>query len=269
MELYHIIERMHEKKGRAPAGALSGNSSRECSSSMFPPPVMPELPSNPFATRYIRPGATPYLYGDFSREDLVSRFGELGHRCQILGPHGSGKSSLMLDLLPSLQDRFACRARHVVFPESPRSEQSRRLRGILWNLTVGESATDNHDQCRVQVIRDRPGQAGWRLLLAVDGFEQLNRLSRWMLKTVSRLTRTSLLVTTHGDIGLPTLATTQVDYVKARQIIANLLGGRAQVDALINDEELQEQLDARDGNLREVLFWLYDRWAERPRHGAG
>src|SRR5687767_3485333 len=60
--------------------------------------------SNPFATRFTRPGALEFLFaGDESIGGLVSKLSANCWRGQIIGPHGSGKSTLLAALLPALE----------------------------------------------------------------------------------------------------------------------------------------------------------------------
>ncbi len=55
--------------------------------------------SNPFSTRFVRPGALAYRFppGE-SAATLVERLAASGWRGQIVGPHGSGKSTLVAAL---------------------------------------------------------------------------------------------------------------------------------------------------------------------------
>src|SRR5262245_49587973 len=60
--------------------------------------------SNPFSTRFIRPGAIPFIFSaGESAESLVDHLRVNNWRGQIIGPHGSGKSTLLAALLPALQ----------------------------------------------------------------------------------------------------------------------------------------------------------------------
>src|SRR3954454_24922938 len=62
------------------------------------------MSSNPFATRFIRPGAIPFLFldGD-SAEAIVERLEANQWRGQIIGKHGSGKSTLLATLAPVIE----------------------------------------------------------------------------------------------------------------------------------------------------------------------
>ena len=69
--------------------------------------------SNPFCTRFVRPGAIPYR---FDTQDGESDCGEAAEKLLeqlasrrfglIVGEHGSGKSTLLQTLIPKLDDRF-------------------------------------------------------------------------------------------------------------------------------------------------------------------
>jgi hypothetical protein len=64
------------------------------------------MASNPFSSRYLEPGAIPFCFRDKQTlEVLAQRFGKWQHRghssslrLAIVGPHGSGKSTLMSHL---------------------------------------------------------------------------------------------------------------------------------------------------------------------------
>ena len=63
---------------------------------------------NPFATRFVRPGVIPYRFDDRRTvADLVATLREHGWRGEIIGPHGSGKSTLVQTLIPALQEAGA------------------------------------------------------------------------------------------------------------------------------------------------------------------
>ena len=63
-------------------------------------------PHNPFSSERIRPGALTYLTGEGeSVDDLIDRLEGTGFRGQIVGPHGTGKSTLLADLAAELARR--------------------------------------------------------------------------------------------------------------------------------------------------------------------
>lgn len=187
--------------------------------------------SNPFATRYIAPGAIPFLFADRqSVQSLVDRLPTQGWWGQIVGPHGSGKSSLLGELLA------VCDA------------QGRDVR--RWTL--------RDRQRRLPMTID--DARGWsaKTLVAIDGYEQLSSWSRFRLKRWCRRQQAGLLVTAHRDCGLPELYRTGTNLVLFQQLVAERLRASDCADAL-RDEEIAAAFARCDGNVREAFLELFDR----------
>ncbi|HEX4148756.1 MAG TPA: hypothetical protein VHY20_07205, partial [Pirellulales bacterium] len=134
--------------------------------------------SNPFATRYVRPGAIAYRWppGE-SAAALVDRLAACGWWGEIAGPHGSGKSTLLAALVQPLQTA------------------GRRV--LMFTLEEGMR--------RLPAGRKRLAAASRETLVIVDGYEQLSAWARWALKFACRRRRCGLLVSTHRPSGLPLL----------------------------------------------------------------
>lgn len=196
--------------------------------------------SNPFSTRFVRPGAVPFQFPPEHQESkqsldkLVDRLSSLGSRAQVIGPHGSGKSTLVRQLLAVLAQRG--------------------LPSYLVSLHDGE--------------RHMP--AGWATaaqdaaarLVIVDGYEQLSAWNRWALKFHCRSHGWQLLVTAHQDVGLPTLFRTATDLATARSIVAHLV---ASSDKNIDEKSIADSFATAGGNVRDMLFALYDRYEQHTR----
>jgi hypothetical protein len=198
-----------------------------------------ELPNveNPFSTRRTRPGATPFLFASGQdAETLVQRLRQSGWRGEIVGPHGSGKSALLAALIPTLE----LAGRHVVLVQL--HDGQRRLPADFLHAVAETPAT----------------------LPIVDGYEQLSRWRRWRLGRLCRRRGWGLLVTAHASVGLPQLCRTAATPELAAQVVGQLL---AQRDWPFAAAELDECFARRNGNLREVLFDLYD-LCERRRSRA-
>lgn len=134
-------------------------------------------------------------FGDL--EGAYASWRRLGCRAQILGPHGTGKSTLLTHL-------------------------------------VARAARDG---IRFAALDD----ASVRHPLVVA-------FTRWRHRRV--------LVTTHRDLGFPTLCDTSVSLGTARAIVGHLL--REHPFPVPDEDTLRTLLATHSGNFREVLFALYD-----------
>jgi hypothetical protein len=197
------------------------------------------ITGGPFATRRVRPGAVPYFFPDGeSAARLVGRLREAGWWGQIVGPHGSGKSTLLAALLPEL--RRAGRGPLLVV----RHRGERALPGEAW-----------------EGIREA-GRAGRPLVVVLDGWEQLGLWGRFWVRRRCRRGGHGLLVTAHADAGLPELYRTEVTPALALRVLDHLVPGP---ERTVTAAELLARLAAREGNLREALFDLYDLHERRSK----
>jgi len=188
---------------------------------------------NPFSTRSTRPGAIPYRFsGNLSAANVVDHLRDYGWWGEIVGPHGTGKSTLLSTLLPLLRN-------------AGRDVHSFRLRG-------GES--------RLPVSLVKLERWGTETQLIVDGYEQLGAAARSTLKRMCRKRQSGLLVTTHESVGLPPLCRTSVSVELAQRLVAELT---AAVCPLITPEDVEQSYRLHPGNLREVFFELYDVYESR------
>ncbi len=184
------------------------------------------LVDNPFSADRFAPLALPWFDGDEPLASLVERVVERGAAHQIVGPRGSGKTTLLAHL-----ERGARRAGGSVL-------RARGSRGLSL-LALSRWAR-----------RPRPR------LLMVDEVEELGAAGVPLLRWIARLARAELVVATHRDVGLPTLTERRVDASTARRIVAHLVRDRA-LD-VPSEAELEVRLARHAGNVRELLFELYD-----------
>ncbi len=184
---------------------------------------------NPFATRYVRPGALEFLFPPaMTAPRLVDRLQQNGWMGQICGPHGTGKSTLLATLIPALQ--AAGRTTHSVVLRRGQSRWPRET-----------TSADDWDHT-TQVL--------------VDGFEQLGWLTRRRLLRWCRKRNAGLLVTAHQPMGLPQVWATETSLALANELLERWLTDaerqrvpRRAVEAAFRD---------CGGNLRETWFRLYD-----------
>ena len=195
--------------------------------------------SNPFSTRNICPAATEFRFPvgmDVDRQ--LGRLRRSGWWGQIVGPHGSGKSTLVHALLARMEG------------------DGRRVDLFAFH------------PCDKGLSLFRRHARGWdgRTQVVIDGHEQLGWLERLWLKRQCRKRGTGLLVTAHDDAGLPELWRTETTIDLACSIVACLLPPG--YDSWVTDSDVSRAFSEHRGNLRETLLTLYDvfeRRAERFR----
>jgi len=192
--------------------------------------------SNPFSTRCVRPGAIEYRFeGDDCPALLVMRLGLHEWRGQIIGPHGTGKSTLLRTLAPEIE-RTGRKVEFVTLSQGQRWWRPSADQVNAWNS---------------------------RTLVVIDGYEQLNVWARWRLRSICRRRGAGLLITAHKDMGFPTLFQSAVTLERAQTIVADL---QRDGDTLVTADDVAAALEVRGGNLREALFDLYDLYElRRPR----
>lgn len=215
-------------------------------------------PMNPFSVRFHEPGALPYRFREGEcAEALWQRFIEAGRRGEIVGPHGTGKTTLLRTLEPVA--RAAGEAVRVVTLRDGQRWPRFGARTVP-PAKPCEVGSRPHPE-RSTPLCGRDGRGPQTLFL--DGAEQLAPVVWYALRAWARVTRSGLLVTTHRPLGLPTLYNASVNDDAARWVTRAVLAQSPEAPRLVSDESVPDLLAACHGNLREVLFRLYDAYEER------
>ena len=183
---------------------------------------------NPFSARFVRPGAIPFIFpAGISLDGLIARWEANSRRGEICGPHGTGKSTLLVAFIEALE-----------------------ARGLSAALTVQRAGQRRLPVGWIRDVASRGAQ-----VLVIDGYEQLGWVDRWRLNRFCTKRGMGIVVTAHKPMGFPPLYCTSVDLTLASEVVSRLLGER---DWRPSEHAIEQALTAYRGNLREALFALYD-----------
>ena len=191
---------------------------------------------NPFATRYI---ASARLLprdeqgGILNLASLVARLDALGGSGAIVGPHGTGKSTV----LSHLGDFIAAGKRPV---------GRVRLRSRRDIPTAVRSVRD----------ASRGG------LVCIDSWELLGFASRAVVRGLATARGVGLLVTSHGPAGLPTLVSCRGTRALLGALVGELPDHDQWFGTTIVAADLEAAIDAVNGDVRQALDRLYDRFEQ-------
>ncbi len=182
---------------------------------------------NPLATHRVL--TIRYRPLDCTWEQMMDRLAGMSYRAAIVGPKGSGKTTLIEDL----STRLAARG----------------LAPRLIHLTA------EHHQIGSSMLH---GDAPNRIIL-IDGAEQLSWM-RWRWLRLQTRTAPGLIITTHRPGRLPTLIHTSTTTQLLATIAGELLG-----DDLPPPPRIDQLFARHRGNLRDALRELYDDFAAPAR----
>ena len=181
---------------------------------------------NPFSTSRVH--RIRYRSSEWDLTDLIVRLTHHHFRAAIVGPHGSGKTTLMEDLEPGLRGEGF----------------------TLHHLRLDES----HRRFQPGVMRDLAERVGKSDCLVLDGAEQMHVWEWWWFRRTFRHAG-GLLITSHRHGLLPTLVTCETSPRLLAGIISDLVSTTPSkvLPAACNLHRRHA------GNIREALRELYDR----------
>jgi hypothetical protein len=206
--------------------------------------------SNPFATRFVRPGSIAYRFqvaDDWRRSeshlrDLVDRIGAMQFGA-IVGPHGSGKTTLLCSLVPLLSHRF----------------QDWKQVQLTANPSQGFRSHFAHARSNALAVFAAQARLPDGGLLIVDGAEQLGWFARARLLGRIGKGRQSILATCHQPLpGMEVLHQATVDARLIKSLTRDLVDGAPGNLVGLVEHELGKRDLGRLVNVRDFWFELYD-----------
>ena len=181
---------------------------------------------NPLATHRIL--TIRYRPLDMTWTQLLDRLHDMNYRAAIVGPKGTGKTTLIEDLAVRLE---ACgfAPRLIRLSEDHRAIEPSDLRHLAW-----------------------------RDVVLLDGAEQLSEL-RWLRFRWKTRRAGGVIVTTHRGGRLPALL-----HTTTTPQLLNTIAGELLTDRVPQRERIDELFVRHHGNLRDALRELYDDFAAVP-----
>ncbi len=191
--------------------------------------------TNPFSTQFWTPGALPYEFDDETVDvaTLAKRFFAVrNHRgmAQIVGPHGSGKSTLVENLAGIFETE------HFTVVHATLNDRRRKVPKNFWP----------HSQ---------------KAVFFLDGYEQLSPFAQARIRLQPWIRAVGLILTTHTPArSVPVLYETVPTFEHFYNLVARLTAGTG---FSVTKETLAEIFQRHQGHFRNAFFELYDRYENR------
>ena len=180
---------------------------------------------NPFRVSKIE--ALGYIPQTMPLEQIQQRLKQLNNTAEIVGPHGSGKTTLLREL-----------EKHI-------GRGGVETQKLFMNLDT---------PLRWRMVRECIDSMNPGSILFFDGACHLSSLRFWQLRQKARKNNVGLVITSHEEGLLDTLAVCRPSVNLLTDITGRLLGEAAVPDP----DDLSELYDMHSGNIRECLRDLYD-----------
>ena len=179
---------------------------------------------NPFRSERVT--SLPFISQGVAWEESLQKLEALSWRGAIVGPCGTGKTTLLEKLALELESR-GLKVDCIRFEPSPRPWPK-----TLWKLREASDA------------------------LLIDGIDQLPPLAWWRLQNRTRRAG-ALVATSHREGRLATWLKTSTSPSLLKRLCTDL-------GAEISDAEIARVFEANQGNLRLCLLEFYDRARRSP-----
>lgn len=223
---------------------------------------------NPFAVSRIGLAQLDFVEANAGFVDLVvKQLRGTNWRGQIIGPHGSGKTTLTIALAKSLAGQFQRISWLVLHPgrwwlAAPRCRVQLAARSDTdgKRLEFLEFRSEEPDG----LITKRLQQLATSELCFIDGVDQLS--ASWQRKLIQAAGNQSVVWTCHKRLpdDLPLIAELRPDVNVFRKLVVKLLDNAGQS---LEQSLIDKAFEQSDGDFRLAFGRLYDAWEAAKRSG--
>ena len=235
--------------------------------------VIAHTRSNPFCTRFVRPGSIAYQFHTETKAESSTDQSSIGtssigtssdtncqriarqlvahQRSLIIGPHGTGKTTLLCTLAPYLEASFDFTLTVRLHAPHTKNPHINNWRARIANRR--QNAKLVHDA--IQRLRAGSG----RTLLIIDGLEQLSWRARWWTMWSASSTGARILATSHHPTPrFQIVHQTWTDSPTIKRLTSQLTADQSnEIQATVNEALSRRELTP-DTNVRDLWFELYD-----------
>jgi DNA replication protein DnaC len=228
---------------------------------------------NPFSTKNTSPGKIPYYFNkenfllsqnksldfrdDFQTQNdellqqlhqglyhLYLKFSNFGYRSQIVGQHGTGKTTLLIPLMNFLEN-----CHHKIIFVSLHNHE------FKFPISFWEDCKKVEEGFKKE---DETGYTKKPPVVVIDGYEQLSINQKAKILRLCFIRKMGILVTTHQPVWqIPILFQTKSSPKILEEIVSYLLKKTGQT-LPFDQSQYSTLFEQYHGNIRDIFFSLYD-----------
>lgn len=210
-------------------------------------------PTNPFSISFVAPSQVVYRFShganatsqhavDSHLEALLGKLKDT-RRGLIVGPHGTGKSTLLHTFLPKLQRSFP----KVAFHQLSNDPSQGFIKRLMGRIKSGKR------------VREELSELPKDGLLMIDGWEQLTVAARWRIAKAAASRKVTLLASCHHRLpGWTVIHETRSTPKLIRSLAGDLLDDSPHEIRKMIDVHLKNRSLSPTTNIRDLWFEMYD-----------
>lgn len=187
---------------------------------------------NPFSSKRLE--QLRYRPTQITIDEMLTKLPRIAYRGEIVGPHGSGKTTLMLQLSRRL------------------SANGHKIKHVFVNDTNPLTADARKDLSASL----KPSE-----IVLLDGADHIGILAWKTLKRHIFNANAGLIITTHK----PGMLDSLVECSTTPKLLTDIANELVPIQTSMHDDLINSIYARHNGNIRDCLWQLYDIWAENGK----